>query len=102
MGGTNIHIENCVALNAELTGVSPCHRVCAYGSSTTLVNNYGYSNLVYEHLDDVGGWINNAAGLDGADCTAVPTVGWWTGKALWDEMVWAFADGALPKLRNEK
>ena len=101
LGGTKICVENCVALNSEIAG-GPCQRVCAFGVSTTLINNYGSSNLVYEHLDAVGGWINNAAGLDGADCAAVPTAAWWTGTALWDETVWVFADGALPRLRNEK
>jgi len=67
--------NNCVALNAGISvtaTTSYIGRVAgSNGGGGMLTNNYANSAMTG------GTWSNNATGLDGADCDAVPLQMWW-------------------------
>ena len=96
VGASVVPINNCVALNPEVSSsTGEPHRVLGFGGSAGLSNNHGLTTMTG------GGAATTPGGADGADCPAVPTADWWTGTALWDDTVWVFANGALPKLKWE-
>lgn len=110
-------VENCVALNGELSisaDVTMFGRVAGSDDSTTLTLNYGridmgYSPTVGYDWDTRPGGNNIDTGIDGASVSedggdgAGGNMGyldaaWWTDTLGWDPAVWDFTDASHPTL----
>jgi hypothetical protein len=91
----------CIALNPNITTNSTNFgRVLYNGSSSTMTNNYGRSDMKKDEIATT--WTSSANGKDGADITATEwnSASWWTGTANFNSTVWDISNGKLPTLKN--
>ena len=109
----NTKIQNCVALNEEISGAgnSIGRVVGANSNNGTLINNYGKSDMQKKNgSGDVvpGAWKDNASGIDGADVTEGTDTDQYNNQDFWEGIGWDFTDiwfwdsyEGLPRLQVE-
>lgn len=93
----NSTIKHCAALNPSINSTDILvGRVAGYAQSSTLSDNYAWSNMTINGSTVSG----SAFGVNGSDANATAIQTLWTSGELstWDSSVWTLAEGKMPVL----